>query len=118
MFDCGLSHPVGHSVNDGVGPNLCSLEYMSVDQAATIILGLGRSIIIAKLDVTNAYRNIPVHPEDQPLLGMWRRCEVYVDTTLPFGLRSAPTIFTAVADGLEWMDTAELRVVPAHPQLG
>ena len=28
---------------------------------------------------------------------------VYVDTCLPFGLRSAPKIFTAVADGLEWV---------------
>ena len=28
---------------------------------------------------------------------------VYVDKTLPFGLRSAPLIFTAVADALMWM---------------
>ncbi len=27
---------------------------------------------------------------------------VFLDTTLPFGLRSAPKIFTAVADALEW----------------
>jgi len=26
-----------------------------------------------------------------------------VDATLPFGLRSAPKIFTAVADALEWI---------------
>ena len=27
---------------------------------------------------------------------------LYVDAALPFGLRSAPKVFTAVADGLEW----------------
>lgn len=27
---------------------------------------------------------------------------VYIDPMLPFGLRSAPKIFNAVADGLEW----------------
>ena len=27
---------------------------------------------------------------------------VYIDTRLLFGLRSAPKIFTAVADALEW----------------
>ena len=27
----------------------------------------------------------------------------YVDGMLPFGLRSAPKIFTAVADALEWI---------------
>ena len=37
------------------------------------------------------------------LLGMqWRR-QVFVDACLPFGLRSTPLIFTAVADGLEWI---------------
>eukprot|EP00731_Ephydatia_muelleri_P015118 Em0008g838a len=29
--------------------------------------------------------------------------QVYVDTALPFGLRSAPKIFTALADLLEWI---------------
>ena len=28
--------------------------------------------------------------------------EVYVDTALPFGLRSAPKIFCATSDALEW----------------
>ena len=27
----------------------------------------------------------------------------YIDTTLPFGLRSAPNIFTAVGDALAWI---------------
>ena len=51
----------------------------------------------------HAYRNIPVHPEDRHLLGMAWRGRLYIDTTLPFGLRSAPKIFTAVADALEWV---------------
>ena len=29
--------------------------------------------------------------------------EVYINTVLPFGLRSAPKIFTAVADALQWI---------------
>jgi len=29
--------------------------------------------------------------------------QVFVDTTLPFGLRSAPIIFSAVADALLWI---------------
>ena len=28
---------------------------------------------------------------------------LFIDTTLPFGLRSAPKIFTAVADAAEWI---------------
>ena len=29
--------------------------------------------------------------------------EIYLDSALPFGLRSAPKLFTAVADALEWV---------------
>ena len=57
---------------------------------------------LAKLDVASAYRIVPVHPEDHPLLGMKWKGELYIDSVLPFGLRSAPKIFTAIADGLQW----------------
>ena len=46
---------------------------------------------------------VPVHPADRMLLGMKWRGELYVDGALPFGLRSAPKLFTAVADGLLWI---------------
>ena len=29
--------------------------------------------------------------------------DIFIDTTLPFGLRSSPKIFTTVADALEWV---------------
>ena len=29
--------------------------------------------------------------------------KLFIDTVLPFGLRSAPKIFTALADALEWI---------------
>ena len=46
---------------------------------------------------------IPVHPDNQPLLGVqWNDC-TYLDKMLPFGLRSVPKIFSAVADGLQWI---------------
>ena len=46
---------------------------------------------------------VPVHPEDRPLLGMIWDDTLYVDASLPFGLRSAPKIFNALADTLEWI---------------
>ena len=67
-------------------PDLCSLTYPSVDEAARIIARLG---ILAKLDIQRAYRNVPVHPEDRPLLGMEWEGQVFVDAVLPFGLRLA-----------------------------
>ncbi len=58
---------------------------------------------MAKMDIKQVYRNIPVHPTDRLLLGMQWQGEVYVDAALPFGLRSAPLISTAVADALQWL---------------
>ena len=63
---------------------------------------MGRGTLMAKMDIKEAYRMVPVHPEDRLLLGMKWKGQTYVDKTLPFGLRSAPSIFTAVADGIEW----------------
>ena len=49
--------------------------------------------MLAKMDIKHAYRNVPVHPVDRRLLGMCWEDIVYVDTTLPIGLRFAPLIF-------------------------
>ena len=63
----------------------------------------GQGSQLAKVDIQNAYRNIPVLPEDWNLLGMVWENSLIIDTTFPFGLRSAPKIFTAVADAAEWI---------------
>ena len=98
-----LSAPADHSVNDGIDADLCTLEYTSVDRAAALAKMLGHRCILAKIDIKNAYRIVPVHPEDTLLLGMRWQGEIYVDTALPFGLRSAPKIFNALADALSWV---------------
>ena len=56
-----------------------------------------------KFDLQGAYRLVPVHPVDPVLLGMKWDGAVYVDAALPFGLLSAPKLFTAVADALLWI---------------
>ena len=56
-----------------------------------------------KMDIKQAYRNVPIHPDDRRLLGMKWRDQVFVDKVLPFGLRSAPLIFIALADCLQWI---------------
>ena len=98
-----LSSPQEHSVNDYIDPSLCSLSYVSVEDAAAFVFKAGRGALLAKLDIKSAYRNIPIHPGDRHLLGLQWRDRVFVDTCLPFGLRSAPKIFNATADALEWI---------------
>ena len=98
-----LSAPSGHSVNDGIESDLCAVEYTSVDRAAALIRRLGQRCLLTEIDIRSAYRIIPVHPQDTLLLGMRWQDGVYVDTALPFGLRSAPKIFNVAADALMWV---------------
>ena len=53
-----LSSPIGHSVNDGISPELCSLQYSRVDDAVQIIRCLGQNAQLIKLDIKDAYRRV------------------------------------------------------------
>ena len=97
-----LSSPRGSSVNDSIDPSLCSLKYAAIDQAIRLIRLVGKGAVLAKMDLKSAYRMVPIHPSDQPLLAVTWQGTTHVDTALPFGLRSAPKIFSAVADTLVW----------------
>ena len=95
-----LTYPEEGSINDGITPELCSLQYPSVDDVVRAVLSLGRGTNLVKFDIQSAYRVIPVHPLDRQLLGIVWNGQLYVDTALPFGLKSALKSFTAVADAL------------------
>ena len=80
-----LLSPAGHGVSDGISRSLCSFTYVSVDMAVKLVEQLGRGTLLAKLDI----RMLPIHPDDWWLLGRHWEGSVFVDTALPFGLRSA-----------------------------
>ena len=58
---------------------------------------------MSKGDLKSDYSVIPIHPDDTPLLGVRWNSNVLLDKALPFGLRSAPKIFSAFADALAWV---------------
>lgn len=98
-----LFSPEGASVNDGVSRHICSLSYMSVDIIAEKVASLGLGTLMGKMDIKQAYRMVPVDPNNRHLLGMRWQEAVHVDKVLPFGLHLAPLIFTAVADAIQWI---------------
>ena len=71
------------------------------------MMQFGPNTLLAKVDIKNAFRLIPVHPGDRHLLAMQWHNQVYVDGCLPFGLRSAPKLFNLMADLLSWITTQE-----------
>ena len=90
-------------MNDGIEPEVCSVHSTSVDTACKRVVARGRGALLANFDVEGAFRTEPVHPDDRWLLGMKWEDKVYVDKVLPFGLRSAPKLYNAVADALLWI---------------
>lgn len=54
---------------------------------------------MAKTDIKSAFRIIPIHPSDFPLLGMKWDNQFYYDVCLPMGLSSSCAIFSS----LEWI---------------
>ena len=64
-----LSSLEGYSVNDAISKEDCSFHYASIDLAITHIAQLGPGILLAKMDIQQGYRNIPVTPANQRLLG-------------------------------------------------
>lgn len=98
-----LSAPTGSSVNDGIPKDLFSLQYVTIDDAISMIMRVGKGALLAKLDLRNAFRLCPVRVEDRPLLGIYWDQQYYYDLVLPFGLRSSPFIFNQMAEALQWI---------------
>ena len=98
-----LSHPPGHSINDGIDIADFPLRYSTVYDAMDSVMHLGRHALMAKLDVKSAFRLCPVRPSEHHLLGMQWQGRFYFDRVLPFGLRSAPFIFNGLAEAVEWL---------------
>ena len=68
-----LSFPAGQSVNDGIPKELCSLKYITIDDAISYNVRLGQGTHLAKIDIKSAFRLLPVHVADQHLLGVqWK----------------------------------------------
>ena len=88
-----LSSPEGTSVNDGVDKEMSSLSYTSVDAIASKVAALGQGAMLAKMDIKEAYRIIPIHPDDRYLLGMQWEDDVFIDKTLPLWPAVSPTDF-------------------------
>ena len=88
-----LSSPKGGSVNEGVDPEWSTLSYATVDHLAALVIQHGPGALLVKADVKEAYQMTPVHPDDHHLLGVKWRNSLFINTMLPFSLRSALKIF-------------------------
>lgn len=105
-----LSFPKGKSVNDLIPDCNSEVTYAGIPEAIFTIMKVGKGALLAKFDLKRAYRLLPVCAAHRHLLGMFWKGSFYIDLALPFGLRSAPKIFTRFADSLQWIFSNTGRV--------
>ena len=72
---------------------------------------------MAKIDLKDAFRLIPVRPKDWNLLGIHWKKQYYIDTCLPFGLRSAPLLFNQLSTAIHWILQHRCQVRTLPPSL-
>jgi len=112
-----LSFPQGSSINDSIPSEISSVVYAAINDAISVLKRMGRVCFMAKTDIKSAFRIIPVHPDDHPLLGMTCENLYYYDRCLPMGCSSSCAIFEAFSTALEWIATHRLGASSVLPIL-
>ena len=109
-----ISHPRGRSVNHYIPDGAGEMRYARFQDVLRLVIRAGRNFVIMKRDIKDAFRNIPVAPQHQWLLGFLWRSKHYKETCLSFGLSTAPFIFNLFGEGLHWVLLAFLRWILVH----
>ena len=69
-----LSFPDGASVNNGIDPDLCSLQYTSVKRIVRVAQQYGLHALLAKVDIKSAYMQACSSPPGRQT-APWRSLE-------------------------------------------
>ena len=104
-----LSFPEGNSLNDFIDPDLCSVQYISFDEAVHMVQDAGERCLTAKLDIKSAFCLLPVSPSDFDLLGFKFESEYYFDKSKPFGCSISPATWEKVSCFLEFLVKQESK---------
>ena len=105
-----LSHPQGFSINDGIDAANTQVHYATVADAIRLIKRAGPGCFLAKTDIQSAFRIIPIHPNDYPLLGMHWRGVYYYDKCMPMGCSSSCKTFELFSTSIEWIARHKLEI--------
>jgi hypothetical protein len=109
VHDLSKASKRGASTNDGIDRRLVKMRYTTVWRAAEMIRQLkskaaqDQKLYLSQIDLTDAYRILPVRPDQWQLLGFELEGRLYVETRVSFGLASAPRMFSALSGMCDWL---------------
>ena len=101
-----LSFPRGQSVNSGITSENSKVFYDTIDTVISLVKKHGYGALMAKTDIQDAFRLLPIHPNDYKLLGFSvqnnGQTEHYFDKCLPMGLSISCQTFERFSSALQW----------------
>ena len=87
-------------------------EHFKIEDMRTALNILDVNDYMCKLDLKDAYLSVPIHKDHKKFLRFEHRNELYEFNALPFGLTSAPFVFTKLLKpALTWLRTKGVRLV-------
>jgi len=90
------------SVNRNIPTDYCTVKYSSISSAVKLIQNTP-NCYLAKTDIADAFRLIPLHPTQYHLTGFMFQNKYYYDKCLPQGCSSSCNIFEKFSDSLSWI---------------
>ena len=97
-----LSSPRGSAINDSIPDSEAAVSYCSIAEAIKVILCQGKHVFLAKTDIKDAFRLIPINPKHYKQLCVKWKGKFYFDKCLPMGARSSCRIFERFSTALEY----------------
>ena len=97
--------PLNSSINDLIDKDSCSLTYVKIDDAIKTIQHYGRNVLLCKVDISNAFKIMPIKDNQWPYFCVKWENKYYVYVCLVFGYRSSPKIFDTLSQALCWIAT-------------
>ena len=105
-----LSFPHNDSVNSHIDREYTAVTYETLDTCIAIIVEIGEGCLIAKADLQDAFRLVPIHPLDRRLLGFVWKGLYYYDNCLPMGCSISCQTFEKLSAALQWILQVKFEV--------
>jgi len=109
-----LSYPKGtqDSINANIPREECAVEYQLIDHVISLLHQQGQGAYMAKTDIQEAFRIIPMSPDVYHLLGFKFNGYFYYDKCLPMGLSISCALFEKLSCALTWVAQNKFSTTP------
>ena len=97
-----LSQPQLESVNSYIEDANATVKYETLDCIVDLLCKFGTGALMAKCDILEAFRIIPIRQQDHNLLGMKLGDKYYYDKVLPMGCRISCNLFEKFSTAMQW----------------